>query len=220
MNKFARTIRFPEPSLRSLQIVALVTSVMLISAAAFAEGAREKLAARGLDFTTEEFIYHASLGELEVVKIYLAAGMDVNAANPYATKRRRGMGGRTALHMAASGGHAKLVGYLLKNGAAPDPRGSHNQSPLLAAAAYGHMKIVEMLANKGADVNSKDTYSQTPLIYSVKAGKIDAVKILLAYGAKTNEIDMNGGAALDYANDPRIAGLLKGAGGKKANELR
>lgn len=220
MHGVIKTIRVSGPDLRPLPIVVLVTALMIVAMAAFAESPREKLTARGLEFTTEEFVYHAALGEIETVKLYLAAGMDVNAANSYATKKRRGFGGNTALYAAASAGHESLVAYLIKKGAAHDTRGNHNQSPLLVAAVAGHSKIIELLAEQGADVNRKDSFSQTPLIFSSKSGNIAAVRILLAHGAKANEIDFSRGTALDHANNAEIVRLLKDAGGKKASELR
>ncbi|MDP6564522.1 MAG: ankyrin repeat domain-containing protein [Alphaproteobacteria bacterium] len=220
MNEFAKTPRLTGLGLRSFQSGILVTTFMLVTVAAFAQSPREKIAARGVDYTTEEFIHRAAAGEFETVKLFLAAGMDVNARNSYATKRRRGFGGQTALHSAASGGHAKIVAYLLEKGAAYDTRANHNSSPLLGAALAGHAKVIALLVEKGADINRQDTYSQTPLVLSTKSGNIDAVKILLAHGAKVNVMDFTRATALDHAKNPEIVRLLKDAGGKKAGELR
>ncbi|MBT4489951.1 MAG: ankyrin repeat domain-containing protein [Rhodospirillaceae bacterium] len=226
MNSVIKTIGVSGPDLRSLPVVVLVAALMIVAMAAFAESPREKLTGRGLEFTVEDFVRGAAAkGEIETVKLFLAAGMDVNKKMPYLSTRgkRRGFGGQTALHAAASGGHAKLVAYLIEKGAAYDPTGNHNETPLLVAAIAGHAKVIGLLAAKGADVDRKDTYLQTPLILSVKAGNVDAVKILLANGAKVNEIDFNRAAALDYAgnaDNAEIIQLLKGSGGKKAHELR
>lgn len=49
----------------------------------------------------------------------------------------------TALHMAAAGGHAKIVKILLENGANPEDENAHGMTALHLGARNGHVSILE-----------------------------------------------------------------------------
>ncbi len=186
----------------------------LIAPLPAASAPRDDLAARGLEYTSEVFVERAGAGDLEAVKLVLAAGMDGNV-------RTDGVHWRTPFVAAVSGGHLDIVSYLARNGAAIDYRNDQDDTPLMVAAIYGQTEIVRWLVAKGAEVNAKGAYEQTPLIYAATFGSADTVRILLEHGAEMNARDyMLGLSALDRANDPEIIRMLREAGGKKASELR
>lgn len=94
----------------------------------------------------------AALGHLQVVRLLLIAGAEMNDTEVchYGSRRRK-----TALCYAASNGHLKVVEHLLKFKA--DVSAYHNYSgmaPLHGAAYYGHSNIARMLLQAGADVNA------------------------------------------------------------------
>ena len=60
--------------------------------------------------------------------------------------------GRKALHMAASGGHAVMVGTLLKAGADVAARDEGRNTPLHCASFGGFAAVAQMLLAAGADV--------------------------------------------------------------------
>lgn len=174
---------------------------------------RDDLASRGLEFTVKVFVKRAGSGDLEAVKLFLAAGMDVNI--------RTVKDWQTPFAAAVRGGHLDIVSYLARNGAAIDYKNDQDDTPLMVAALYGHTEIVRWLVAKGAEVNAKGAYGQTPLMYAALFGSADTVRILLEHGAEINVRDYNLGlSALDRANDPEMIRMLREAGGKKADELR
>jgi ankyrin repeat protein len=58
--------------------------------------------------------------------------------------------GRTALHLAAGGGHLATVELLLHNNADPNARDAAGRSALTAAEAAGHAAVAEALRRAGA----------------------------------------------------------------------
>ncbi len=175
---------------------------------------RDDLAARGLEFTSKVFAERAGAGDLEAVKLFLAAGMDVNASTDE-------LHGHTPFVAAIYGGHLDIVSYLARNGAAIGYKDFQDNTPLMVAAINGHTEIVRWLVDKGADVNAKGLYEQTPVIYAAMFGSADTVRILLEHGADVNarESQMRK-TALDKTGDPEIVRMLREAGDKKASELR
>jgi ankyrin repeat protein len=92
-------------------------------------------------------------GRLEIVKLLIDAGGDVNwiSTNSYNIRT-------TALYKAALEGHEEIVTMLLEAGASIEPV-MHPQHPgfgtsaLHAASVNGHTNIVKRLINAGSDVN-------------------------------------------------------------------
>ena len=218
MRKFVKPTGSTGRRPRSLQVGMFTTALTIVSIVALAATPREELATRGLDFTAYVFADRAGAGDMDAIKLFLAAGMDVNAVNP-----GYGRGGvrENALLAASSGGYAEIVSYLLEKGAAVNKRDFQDQSPLMAAAIAGHTEIVANLAASGADVNAKGAYGQTPLIFAATSGSVESARILLGWGAMVNaRDDMTGDTALDRVNHPGLIPLLRAAGGKKASELQ
>jgi ankyrin repeat protein len=73
-------------------------------------------------------------GHLEIVKLLLEHGADVNA-------KMEGLG--TALHLAASNGHLEIVKLLLENGADVNAKteGGYGETAVEIANRKGHMKV-------------------------------------------------------------------------------
>ncbi len=98
------------PQIRSWPFfVAILAALISIAATDRAAASpREDLAAHGLEFTADAFLERAGAGDLEVVKLFLAAGMDVNAKGGRMRKKF------TALYEATLKGRAKVVQFLIE----------------------------------------------------------------------------------------------------------
>lgn len=134
----------------------------------------------------------AICGHLDIVKIYLSNGLDVNTPYDYSA---------TLLHTATGHGHKELVSYLAAYpGINLNSRNGHDSTPLREACTEGYEEIAVILLEAGADVNLSNLHRVTPLIAAAEKGHVNIVKMLLAHP----EIDVNlkvinGSTALDYA---------------------
>lgn len=222
MRKFVKSTGATGHKPRSLRAGIFATALTMVAIVALAATPREELATRGLDFTANVFEERAGAGDMEAVKLFLAAGMDVNAVSRF--KAGHGGAGRraNALLAASSGGHAEIVSYLIGKGAAVDKKDHHGQTPLMAALIVGHTEIVELLVARGADVNAKSAQGQTPLIYAAMLGHVELVRLLIRHKADVNALTKGFSieTPLDKAHDPEIIRLLRASGGKKASELQ
>ena len=227
--------------------VIMIAALLFSASIAIGATIREQIAAKGLNFTVEEFIERAGTGDLAAVKLFLAAGMDVNARDRMGAKAYTALyeasfqghlevvkflvehgakinaktgHGNIALMAAASGGNLEIARYLAGKGAIIDARNRPGQTPMMSAAIGGHVGIIRFLVAKGADVNAKGGYEQTPLIYAATTNSAESVRFLLEHGAKVNVRDsMLGETALDRTSHPEIVRMLREAGGLKAIEL-
>ena len=220
MRKFVKPTGSTGRRPRSLRVGMFTTALTIVSIVALAATPREELATRGLDFTAYVFADRAGAGDMDAVKLFLAAGMDVNAVN-LGYMLGRGVARENALLAASSRGDVEIVSFLVEKGADVNKRDHADQTPLMAAAIAGHTEIVANLAASGADVNAKGAYGQTPLIFAATSGSVESARILLGWGAMVNaRDDMTGETALDRVNHPGLIPLLRAAGGKKASELQ
>jgi ankyrin repeat protein len=102
--------------------------------------------------------------------------------------------GDTALHLAAAGHRAEIVGLMLDAGGDPNVAGKHRLARPLHYAADGYVngpawnpkqqvKTIRRLLDAGADVNAQDKNGATPLHRAVRTRCADAVRLLLDSGA-------------------------------------
>eukprot|EP01063_Lacrimia_lanifica_P026983 TRINITY_DN3726_c1_g1_i1.p1 TRINITY_DN3726_c1_g1~~TRINITY_DN3726_c1_g1_i1.p1 ORF type:complete len:1541 (+),score=631.61 TRINITY_DN3726_c1_g1_i1:61-4623(+) len=91
--------------------------------------------------------------------------------------------GLALLHQATRSGHAKVVGELLKLGAAVDPLDGKQRTPLHLACMYGEKDTALLLIKYGADVSTVDVYFNTPLQYASSAHLQEVQSMLVKKGA-------------------------------------
>ena len=98
--------------------------------------------------------YAASLGDLEMVKLFMEKGADVNAKNS---------DGGTVLMFAARGGNLEVVKLLLEKGLDVNAKDKGGRTVLMFAASTdgGQVEVVKLLLEKGLDVNAKDKAGRT-----------------------------------------------------------
>jgi ankyrin repeat protein len=162
----------------------------------------------------------ASANDLEMVRLFVEKGVDVNAES------RRG---DTALHFAAGAGNLAMVKLLLTKGANVNaatqesiqvrkgPIGLNHLTALIYAAPYGTPELVGTLIDAGAQVNAKDIRDMTPLMLAVSSEtqSPEVVRLLLAKGADVKAKSVLGETSLDWAKkfgNPEVIRLLQEAG--------
>ena len=126
-------------------------------------------------------------GNVEAVKKYLAAGMDVNTKDGY---------GATPLLYAAEYGYNDVAELLITNGADVNARYNDGLTALHAAVLYGSNEIVKLLIDQGADVNTKaklkniltdKIHISTPLDSTIVSHNNIVHDLLRKHGGKTGE---------------------------------
>ncbi|GMR23345.1 MAG: hypothetical protein BMS9Abin37_1765 [Acidobacteriota bacterium] len=135
------------------------------------------LATATQDSAEHLFLSAARAGDVAEIRALLAAGADVDDADP---------DGRTALMLAAGGNDEALVELLLEAGADAGKRDAEGVSALTIAKAYGFPDIVARLRSAGARESREELLDE-----AVRAGDLDAVARLLDEGVDANALDTN-----------------------------
>ena len=158
----------------------------------------------------EKLLYACSRGRLELARLLLTAGVDVNAKDTF---------GWTPLHQAAWEGHTDVVPLLPAAGAEVDAKNESGSTPLHLAAAQGHTDVARLLLAAGADVDAKNTNGSTPLHRAAYQGHTEAVRLLPEAGADVDAKDKDGLTPLHRAagraagrENPDVVRLLLEAG--------
>ncbi|HEV2393733.1 MAG TPA: ankyrin repeat domain-containing protein [Verrucomicrobiae bacterium] len=184
------------------------------------ESARKELAKLGKDFSPTVFIESIANGDKVAVKLFLAAGIDVNQPDK---------DGVTALMNATMKGDTNLVERLLEKGANVNAQSSQGMTALTVALMSSNEDLVKALLAKGANPNlamtttTGETGGITPLMTAVMGGRVETVKLLLAKGADVNARDEKGLTAADYAKaqpNPDILKLLQEMGAPAVTETQ
>jgi ankyrin repeat protein len=136
-------------------------------------------------------------GRIEIIKILLETGADINARNPLWTS--------TPLMAAASGGHAKAVQFLIDYGADLEAKDSLGRTCLFTAVEFRYREIVQVLLDAGANANVSDDWGVTPIMCAVSLNNIKIAKILLAAGADVTAIERNGNTVSDFVSYKRYS---------------
>jgi ankyrin repeat protein len=156
-------------------------------------------------------LFAAQQGDIEIAKLLLAAGANVNDAAP---------AGTSALVVAAHSGHGPLAAYLLERGADPNAAEA-GYTALHVAILHKDLQLVEALLSHGANPNTpivKATPSRrasrdyalslqmvggTPLWLGAYFKEPDIMRALVAKGADPKSKTPNGRTVLMAALDGR-----------------
>jgi ankyrin repeat protein len=115
----------------------------------------------------------AEFGRLDVVRLLLAKGADVNA---------KGANSQTPLYLACEKHHHDVVKLLLGKGADAQARNEWGATPL--HPSISDKTCVELLLAAKADPNVADQQGQTPLFEAAYHGHAESAQLLLAQEAK------------------------------------
>lgn len=167
----------------------------------------------------------ASKGYIEIVRLLLIAGADLNDTEVSLDSSSRA---KTALCYAAEGGHLGVVRHLLHIKADVSARCSQTGiAPLHGAVVNGHYSVVQILLHSGADSTAlvegpskekqcsalelasaqgrvsilrllvaSDVAMERGLNTAARYGRLDAVNLLLDSGAEVDDLDRTGTTAL------------------------
>lgn len=191
-------------SRRSLAIPVLLCVLTLASCGNSPEKARKELAALGKDYTPEAFVKAAYDGDVVAVKLFLGAGMSVNA---------KAEGGAMAILSASLKGHNEVIKLLLANGADVNSTDANGISALILSIHSGNVEAFKTLLESGPDPNRSPVKGLTPLMTAASEGQTDMMELLLAKGASLNATNLAGSTAFMVAvSDGRTnsAALLLG----------
>jgi ankyrin repeat protein len=118
-------------------------------------------------------------GNIDAVRLKLAAGEDVNA---------RDATGATLLMLAAFSGDLPMVKLLMACGAAVNAKDEQGWTPLTRAVHNaelnrGFADVVQALIDDGADIEAAIGFGVRPLMLAAGYGETAVVEVLLAAGA-------------------------------------
>ena len=165
-----------------------VSVTVTVTATRTPEEARAELTRRGIAYEWWEFAGRLIAGDLEVVTLFVQAGMNVNAA------MREDDDTSTPLSFAAQSGHLEVVKYLVGQGANVNAEDDAFHS----AARFGHLEVVKYLVGQGANVNAASWWG-TPLFRAAAGGRLEVVKYLVGQGANVNAATNQGYTPLHQA---------------------
>ena len=137
------------------------------------------------------FIGAAFQGDINVVKDYVAKGIDVNHTDPDQ---------RTALLLASYNGHFEIVKLLIASGADVNKTDVTHSSALMFASSGPFVPTVKELISAGADLDCVDNNEHwNAIMWAAAEGQTEVLKVLVAAGADYTKVDIDGESAYDFA---------------------
>lgn len=105
-------------------------------------------------------------GQEQLVTRLLVRGAEVNKT------------GWTALHYAATGGHARIAAILIAARADINALSPNGTTPLMMAAMYGNSDTVRLLLGSGAEAYPVNDLGLTAEDFATKAGREDSLRLI------------------------------------------
>jgi ankyrin repeat protein len=153
--------------------------------------------------------FAAAYGNLEIVKLILAHGANINGEVAY---------GDVPLVKAAEHGNKDIIKYLIEQGADVNKPNDFGISPFIGLSATESVELVELGLKYGGKINESYTNRTSPncgknnynaLQAAVADGRTDTVKVLLARGGDPSIKDASGKTCLDVAREKGNAEIVR-----------
>jgi ankyrin repeat protein len=156
--------------------------------------------------------YAAAYGNLEIVKLLVKAGADLNGHVAY---------GDVPLMMADEHGNDDITTYLIEQGADVNAPNDFGMTLFIGLCQRGRIKLVQLATKHGGDVNSSfiartgegtGMHNYSPLQAAVANGRLEVVKLLLSLGANPEAKDYKGRTSIEIAefyHRAEVANLLR-----------
>lgn len=139
----------------------------------------------------------AQSDNLDVARVLIAHGADLNAGNDYHGPINTGDIAGSILQVAIrySPGEA-MARLLVESGATPGQKDAFGNTEIHLAAMRGYADLVHLLIEHGADVHAVNDSGRTALDYAAKHGFRRVADLLIAAGTKQSEsVEVNFGKA-------------------------
>ncbi|MFA4133137.1 MULTISPECIES: ankyrin repeat domain-containing protein [unclassified Brevibacillus] len=143
-----------------------------------ARQARQEIADSRKRFDALTFNTLALENKIDMVKLYLKAGMDPNAYIEVVVGSKS-----RSIHAAAMNGHLEMAKLLLEHGANPNLLDG-NYSAI--TSAIDNYNFIALLLKYGADPDLNYQNHRSPLMRVVQDDRVDIAKLLLDHGANPN----------------------------------
>jgi ankyrin repeat protein len=144
-------------------------------------------------------MHAAAFGNLEIMKILIEKGADVNAHNN---------AGATALLWCAR--DPEKARLLVGKGAHVNVQSKQGRTPLMVSALRrGNSAIVKLVLEKGGDPKLSTIRGDTALHSAASAGDAESIRLLLAKGANVHATDLLGRTPLFAASTTAIPAAIQ-----------
>ena len=120
----------------------------------------------------------AAYGSVEVLKILIKAGADINAVN---------YSGENALIRSVINNNNTIVQVLLQSGINVNLVDKNGRSPLMVAAQYNNAIIAKQIIKGGADISLKDINNNTAFLIAAENNSTEILQILINTNKVTDE---------------------------------
>jgi predicted component of type VI protein secretion system len=159
----------------SLLLVVTIPLVLIARCGKPRETARRELEARAIPYTEQEFVNRVRRSDVEVVKLFLSAGINPNVRSPQ---------GSTVLMDSVTMNDTPVLEMLIRSGADVNAGNNEGETPLMIAALKGNPDSVKLLLDAGANLNARDQRGETPLRHALERNHSEVIQMLMNAGAK------------------------------------
>jgi ankyrin repeat protein len=153
--------------------------------------------------------YAAAYGNVEIVKMILARGADIDGEVAY---------GDVPLIKAAEHGNNDIIIYLIEQGADVNKPNDFGISPFIGLCGTQSVELIELGLKHGGKINESFTNHASPyngkknytaFQAAVAEGRTDAVKVLLDRGGDPTVVDASGKTSIDIAREKGREEIVK-----------